>query len=426
MSSFVLSDSNAQELPIQLISQGTYGCIFKPGMNCKGGLEQEGYITKIQNDKETTRNEYEIGKVLLKDNGAAATEYAERFAPILNSCPVSIGKIKENFIEKCDVIKNNPLQSKFYSNQIRYVGKYTLRDYLSMVFDEPNKLSFIYFCRDFHIYLLNSLVLLQEKNIVHFDLKENNILIDEKHNVPVIIDFGLSISTDVLLQEPIPYGMYDKKFYVYYDKYPPWCLEIVLISFIVNDVTPDSIWEGREEKDSGIYKKKKKDKKNKKKGDNTLFEALSDNKFIWSSKAVKIDDLLAIIDHYFQKNYVTEMISPEHKKKYKTQWNKWIKGIYGEKRSVLSGSVMVSKLMASWKSWDTFGLSVIFFMILQKFVPNHFSEYQDLLIDNILSIPSERENAANYQKRISKYFYSSKSTEEKDAWLHSMFPKSRI
>jgi hypothetical protein len=106
MSSFVLPNSKKEELPIQLISQGTYGCIFKPGMNCKGGLEKEGYITKIQNDKETTRNEYEIGKVLLKDNGNPA-EYAERFAPILNSCPVSIGKIKENFIEKCEVIQNN-------------------------------------------------------------------------------------------------------------------------------------------------------------------------------------------------------------------------------------------------------------------------------------------------------------------------------
>jgi serine/threonine protein kinase len=133
-------------------------------------------------------------------------------------------------------MKENESANKFYSNQIRYVGKYTLIDYFYMLKQESNKSKFIHYCSKFHIYLLESVDILKEKKLIHFDLKENNILIDEKRNIPVIIDFGLSISMDLLLKKPMDPYLYTKTFYVYYDKYPPWCLEIVLISFIVNNV----------------------------------------------------------------------------------------------------------------------------------------------------------------------------------------------
>jgi len=373
----------------ELISQGTYGCIFKPGMNCKGEIEKEGFITKLQNDQETTQNEYAIGKILLETDitmdHKKKKEYSERFAPILNSCPIQLGKIKENFIEKCNIMKNNPLQTPFYSNQLRYVGKHTLYNFFDILKQEPNTLKIIYFCGVFHTYLLDSILLLKEKKIVHFDLKENNILIDQKRHIPVIIDFGLSINMDLLLgkKEMDPY-LYTKTFFTYYDKYPPWCLEIVLISFIVNNTEVSSIWGG----------------------------ARKESSLDWSSKLVKKDDLFSIIDHYFKYNHVVKWISLEKKEESKKQWMDWIQHLYTEKKSSVSGKFMVNKLIPFWYSWDCFSISVLFFLLLRKFLPNHFLEYHQLLTENILAIPTKRETPDVFKKKLSNYFHSNTILQE--------------
>jgi len=417
--SLFLPDSTKK---IELISQGTYGCIFKPGMNCKGEIEKEGYITKIQYDQETTQNEVDIGKILLqkdpdsdpdsKKNKKKEKEYEQRFAPILDSCSISLGLIKDDFIEKCKVIKENAFANKFYSNQIRYVGKHTLVDYFSMLNYESNKSKLIHFCSQFHIYLLESVVLLKEKKIVHFDLKENNILIDEKRNIPVIIDFGLSINMDLLLKKPIDPYLYTKTFYAYYDKYPPWCLEIVLISFIVNNVTVDSIWGGGEKTRSDSNKMGVKSNRRKPK-------QLKEGDFVWISKIVKKEDLFSIIDHYFEENPLIKMISLDIRQKYKKNWIDWIQQIYTDKKASVFGMFMVNKLIESWTTWDTFGLSVIFFILLQKFIPNYFLEYQNILIENILAIPTERKESGVLKKTLSHYFRSSNTIQEAKTWIHS-------
>ena len=406
MSSF-FSDSTRK---IELISQGTYGCIFKPGMTCNGGIEKEGYITKIQYNQETTQNEVNIGKILLNNDldqdpyqdPDKKKDYEERFAPVINNCSILLGKIKKDFIEKCKVIKENALANKFYSNQIRYVGKYTLFDYFSMLMDESNKSKFVYFCSEFHIYLLESVLRLKEKKLIHFDLKENNILIDEKRNVPVIIDFGLSINMNPLLKKPMDPYIYTKTFYTYYDKYPPWCLEIVLISFIVNNVSVDSIWGGGK-----INSKRRKPKQ------------IKESDFVWISNIVKKEDLLSIVDHYFEENPVIKMISLDTRKKYKKNWHDWIQTIYTDKKSTVYGMFMVNKLIESWATWDTFGLSVIFFISLQKFTPNHFLEYQNILMENILAIPPERKGPDVFKKKLSSYFRSPNAIQETRHWMHS-------
>ena len=395
------------------MSQGTYGCVFNPGMNCKGGIEKEGYITKLQYDPETTQNEVDIGKILLNNDldqdpyqdPDRKRKYEERFAPILNSCAISLGKIKRDFIEKCKVIKDNASANKFYSNQIRYVGKYTLFDYFSMLRQEINKSKFIYFCSEFHIYLLESVILLKEKKLIHFDLKENNILIDEKREIPVIIDFGLSINMNLLLKKPMDPYLYTKTFYVYYDKYPPWCLEIVLISFIVNNVSVDSIW-------GGIKNSSRKSNRRKPK-------QMKESDFVWISRIVKKEDLLSIVDHYYEENPIIKMISLDTRKKYKKDWNDWIQKIYTEKKSTMYGMFMVNKLIESWTTWDTFGLSVIFFILLQKFTPNYFLEYQNILIQNMLAIPIDREIPEVFKKKLSSYFRSPNAIQETKHWIHS-------
>ena len=55
-----------KEEGIKMINQGTYGCIFRPGLTCEGMLDDnKKLITKVQKQKKTSANEVAIGKELI-------------------------------------------------------------------------------------------------------------------------------------------------------------------------------------------------------------------------------------------------------------------------------------------------------------------------------------------------------------------------
>ena len=53
---------------------------------------------------------------------------------------------------------------------------------------------------DCYTHLLNALLILSDNNIVHYDLKNDNILYDSVKQQPIIIDFGLSINMKPILK----------------------------------------------------------------------------------------------------------------------------------------------------------------------------------------------------------------------------------
>ena len=67
--------------------------------------------------------------------------------------------------------------------------------------------------------------MLLSMNIVHYDLKGNNIMFNEINKLPLILDFGLSIKMDELKADNL-----EKFFYIYAPEYTPWCLEIHYLS----------------------------------------------------------------------------------------------------------------------------------------------------------------------------------------------------
>ena len=57
------------EPQVELINQGSYGCIFSPAFNCKGKPiqnKQKQYITKVQKRATTSERETKLGKVIKK------------------------------------------------------------------------------------------------------------------------------------------------------------------------------------------------------------------------------------------------------------------------------------------------------------------------------------------------------------------------
>ncbi len=85
---------------VHLINQGTYGCIYHPGINCKGKKENIRYVTKIQKNEKTIKNELNIGEKVRKIKG-----YTRIFAPIIKDCNVSISKSYLEEIKKCKPLK---------------------------------------------------------------------------------------------------------------------------------------------------------------------------------------------------------------------------------------------------------------------------------------------------------------------------------
>jgi len=200
-----MSKLTKKEKP-ELINQGSYGCIFKPGLKCNGKLESSNYVTKIQK-RENTQNEIKISEKLKK-----IKDYELYFAPIISSCTVQISKIDKDEITKCKPIKNKT--EDLVSNKIKYVGDKDLTD---IILKYPNKAKVLY------AHLLETLSILEKNNIVHYDIKPNNIVYDDKLKLPIMIDFGISFQAPINRKDV---------FYNYSNDYDPWCIDIVICSFI--------------------------------------------------------------------------------------------------------------------------------------------------------------------------------------------------
>ena len=214
-----------------LINQGTYGCVYKPEFSCnKQDTISSNPFKKKMISKLTNANssgiiqEFDLGKII-----QSIPQYDSYFAPILNSCPINIGEINQEELQACKFIQDEKQQTSspqiYNSNTIRFVGKKSIYDVLYRS-SFPKILTT-------HIHLLKALTLLQtslDDPIIHYDLKENNIMFDDIYSVPIIIDFGISFQSSKLntINKDV--------FYVYYEKYAPWCIEIVILSYIIHKI----------------------------------------------------------------------------------------------------------------------------------------------------------------------------------------------
>lgn len=138
--------------------------------------------------------------------------------------------------------------------QIRKINEYFKID--------EHKLSYHLLSILFDLYerITDSIQLLIKYDIIHYDLKHNNILIDNTTELPMLIDFGLSIYVKRLLDNPwneknetsqtvdsdilfksessklLQNNYYWKQhFYVHAPEYYLWPLEVHIITFLVNE-----------------------------------------------------------------------------------------------------------------------------------------------------------------------------------------------
>ena len=212
----------------ELINQGAYGCLYHPGIECNGKtLKDVQYATKLVVQDEVAENEVEVGNIVKK-----ILNYAVNFVPVVETCPVQLGKVRRNnplALQKCDVVETETEGMKFMLMKMPYIDSLYFYDYIGTMIENKKKIISCIF--DTYSYLMESIGRLVEHDVVHYDLKLENILMNLKTDTPIIIDFGLSVP----IKRRPKQSFWSTYFYKYSPHYYVWPLEAHLINFLRNE-----------------------------------------------------------------------------------------------------------------------------------------------------------------------------------------------
>ena len=134
----------------KLLSQGGFGCVYYPGITCKGKVDtNKSVVTKIQQDNINSKNEENIGKLV-----KTIKNFKLYFLPIVSHCPIHLAAMNQEILHDCEIIsKDRDKDFKYTLMSIPYVKNKSFFSFLTE-FDKSKK----YILRDMthtYEYLLN-------------------------------------------------------------------------------------------------------------------------------------------------------------------------------------------------------------------------------------------------------------------------------
>jgi len=345
------SDNKSTKNPkFEMLTQGTFGCVFSPGPKCNNSIinPDSTYITKIQKTNKTSTNEFNIGQKI-----QTIANYQTYFAPILEKCDINLSTITtDNDFDKCNIIDTKSKKPLIYeSNIIEFVGKHTLYEYFDKYKSKNHKSALKQIKRILrcNVHILKGINKLNDINVVHYDLKENNIMCT-KIGTPIIIDFGISIDLD-------DKNTLKQKFYAYGPEYEPWCIESVVISKIVHEDD-------------------------------------------WEKLDITIEFIEEIINKFFKKNATMATLIHSTKQTYIDYFTGIINGWSISNKTSIS---FIESIMINSKSWDNYAIAILIYNYLQygilqydifKKMPE-IESYVNLLKEIIIASPDKRPIASD-------------------------------
>ena len=311
----------------ELIGQGTYGCVYYPGIKCPGKKgSYEKYATKLEVNDYSLRNELSISQLIRQ-----IKNYKNFFIPIIKTCPIKLASLDNGDIpiEKCELIEKN-YGADFVLIYMRYIKGKDLYNFISDIrskdwSDEKNSNAISFKLIHYYKDLLEGFRLLMNKEIVHMDVKNDNIMITnigKKSSKPLIIDYGLAINMknmnellkkagDNLLSE------LRRAFVAYAPSVNYWPLEVHFISFI-------------------------------------LFKNEYNIAGILSSENIR-----NIIDDIIQENSIYNRLHDEYKSKLRSQGINFMATFIGK-----SNIDIIRELVTYYNTWDNFALSIMYLRII--------------------------------------------------------------
>lgn len=185
----------------KVIASGGYGCVFEPALRCEGDTKRtKNKITKLMSDKHATQEYEEINSI--KEKLDSIPNYEDYF--LLNDitlCRPSklTATDLEAFGDKCTALPKDDITKKNINQKLDSVMALNLPNGGIPVDD------YIYENGDYnklyktHMALVNLLkkgiIPMNKKNVFHSDIKDSNVLIEEKDsNLKArLIDWGLTV-----------------------------------------------------------------------------------------------------------------------------------------------------------------------------------------------------------------------------------------
>ena len=362
----------------RVINQGGFGCIFYPSLPCKKETKRNSnassseYVSKLVKNNFSSENEIRIGKII-----QGIPFYSLYYVPVIQSCAASLAKVNEREIKNCSIISGkssststattattatNAGSKKFILLKMKYVENIKFTKYLLSISNKKHILNTLF---DTYSYFLFSLEQLMKNGIVHYDFKWDNAVIDLKTELPVILDFGISIPINLLLDldkdqdDTDTYEAYRDYFYIYFPEYSLWCIEIHLINYVLNKhsrITPES--------------------------------------------------LQGTIETYVDSNDAFTILSPEFIDRYKKLCYSTMERFINQSRKYVIG-----ECLKHWNTWDNYALSISYLQVVKfisssGFTSNQFLiSFSEILMDNIHPDPSRRSDYATTRYKYKSIFY---------------------
>ena len=358
----------------KLLSQGGFGCVYYPGIRCANkkddgnvGDDMGKYVSKLQRANFNSINEANIG-LRVKKNPL----YKYFFLPVVSECPVnmaSFSKTNEDLVSKCEVIKD--IDKAYTLMKIPYANN---KPIIEEIFDDVrNKKHVVVSMLESYTHLLKGVQIIIDMDVVHFDLKSDNVLYDSDMNHANIIDFGLSIPIDKLPNKNYDdkkyYELMKEYFYLYAPEYYVWPIEVHVINYLLHELE-----EGEDV--SGIAER-------------IAEEYVATNKGLQMFSKSFVDDFREACNRR-----VLDALDVARSDSLATR-----------KRGIIDG------LIKSYDTWDNYAISIIYLRYVHLLFASGFPENQfyiqfsQLLLRNIHPDPTMRFSIADTRQRLYELFY---------------------
>jgi len=183
-----------------VIASGGYGCVFSPALKCEGSTKRnKNNITKLMTERHAKDEYDEINSI--KEKLKTIPEYKDYFlVSDLTLCkPARLEKSDlKSFKKKCSALPKDKITKDNINDSLDKVlalnmpnGGIPVDDYL---YDNGSFEKLLSINNSLIKLLQNGIIPMNEKNIYHCDIKDSNILVDERNNklFTRLIDWGLS------------------------------------------------------------------------------------------------------------------------------------------------------------------------------------------------------------------------------------------
>jgi hypothetical protein len=373
----------------KVINQGGFGCIFYPSLPCKkeqtNAEQAKEYVSKLVERNFSSKNEIDVGEIVKK-----IPFYSLYYVPVLENCPANLSKVGSKEIKKCNIIDKEEAHVKYILLKMKYLKNVKFTEYLLTNKSKKHILNIIF---DTYSYFLFSLEQLMNYEVIHFDFKWDNAVIDLKTELPVILDFGISIPIRKLLErdralsggdenasdendenvrdknerekenKQDKYEFFRNYFYTYFPRYSLWPLEVHAMCYVLHEhgrITPES--------------------------------------------------LRALIDEYVDSNAAFTIFSPEFLEHYKKLCFQTMQHLINKPRKYV-----IHECLRFWTTWDNYALSISYFQIIQFISSSGFTSnafllsFSKILLGNVHPDPSRRSNYTTTRYEYKSIFYQETS-----------------